>query len=321
MLDTATAIVLAAGQGKRMKSALPKVLHPVLGEPMLDLVLVALEGAGLSNPVVVIGHGGSAVRAHLGDRARIAVQAEQLGTGHAVRMGLDSMREEDGLVAVACGDTPLLTAELFRALRAHHVSEGNAATILTCVLEDAGSYGRIVRRADGGVSGIVEYRDASPAERDIREINSGTYFFNIRELRAAVAEIGNSNAQGEYYLTDAIRIIAGRGGRVGALVWQDRAQTLGVNSPAELAEAEDLLNERVQRGLLASGVRIESRACVRTGPRAEVGGGTVLRGPLELLGATRIGAGCTVGPGLRLVDAIIPDNSRVDSREIIFGTR
>lgn len=320
MLDYATAIVLAAGQGKRMKSALPKVLHPVLGEPMLDLVLSALERAGLSNPIVVIGHGGDEVRAHLGNRARTAVQSEQLGTGHAVRMALDAMTEVEGVVAVACGDTPLLTAELFTALRDHHVREGNAATILSCRLDDPGAYGRIVRDSDGRVTGIVEFRDATPAERNIQEINSGTYFFNIRDLRAAIAGIGNTNAQGEYYLTDAISIVARGGGRVGALVWPDRADTLGVNSPAELAEAEELLNARIQRGHLAAGVRIESRACVRIGPRAAIGGGTVLRGPVEVLGGTQIGAGCVVGPGTRLVDAIIPNNSTVTSQEIIFGS-
>lgn len=315
----ATAIVLAAGMGKRMKSALPKVLHAVLGEPMLDLVLAALAEAGMSEPLVVVGHGAEEVRAHLGPRVRTALQAEQLGTGHAVKCALDQMPEQDGLVAVACGDTPLLSAEAFRALRECHEREGNAATVLTCVLEDPAQYGRIVRNAAGNVTGIIEFKDANAEQRNIREINSGTYFFDIRALRDAVGKLKSENAQKEYYLTDAVGIIASSGAKAGALAWPRFEDTLGVNSPAELAEAEEILGRRIQARHLAAGVRIESRSCVRIGPRAEIGAGTVLRGPLSIEGACRIGTRCELGPGMRIHDAAFPDGSRISPTEVFFG--
>jgi len=313
-----TAIVLAAGMGKRMKSNLPKVLHAVLGEPMLDHVLWALEGAGVTRPVVVVGHGAAEVRAHLGDRARTALQAEQLGTGHAVKCALESMGENDGTVVVACGDTPLLTPESFRALLDFHRAENNSATVLSCVLDNPAHYGRIIRNNSGGVTGIVEYRDASAAQRNIQEINSGTYCFELNVLRNAVNKIANSNDQKEYYLTDTIHILASEGHSVDALSWPHWVETTGVNSPVELAVAEDALSHRIHARHMAAGVVIESRATVRIGPLVVIGAGTRLLPGTIIEGRSRVGEGCRIGPNVRLVDVDLPSGAVVGPQEMRF---
>jgi bifunctional UDP-N-acetylglucosamine pyrophosphorylase/glucosamine-1-phosphate N-acetyltransferase len=313
-----TAIVLAAGMGKRMKSNLPKVLHTVLGEPMLDHVLWALAGAGVTQPVVVVGHGAGEVRAHLGDRARTALQAEQLGTGHAVKCALEAMSETEGTVVVACGDTPLLTPESFRDLLAFHRNKNNSATVLSCVLDNPAHYGRIIRNNSGGVTGIVEFRDASAAQRNIQEINSGTYCFELNALRNAVNKIANTNDQKEYYLTDTIHILATEGHSVDALSWPHWVETTGVNSPVELAEAEDALSHRIHARHMVAGVVIESRATVRIGPLVEIGAGTRLLPGTIIEGRSRIGEGCRIGPNVRLVDVELPPGAVVGPQEMRF---
>jgi bifunctional UDP-N-acetylglucosamine pyrophosphorylase/glucosamine-1-phosphate N-acetyltransferase len=297
------AVVLAAGEGKRMKSPKPKVLHGILGEPMLDLVLESLQTAGASQSVVVVGHGAAEVRRWLADRVPTAFQDRQLGTGHAARCGLSQLPEGDGYVVVTCGDVPLVTPASYRALVDACAASGTAAVILTFCPDDAAAYGRIVRDASGGVARIVEYKDASPDERALREVNSGIYCFRLGLLRSVIDRLTTNNAQGEYYLTDTIALLRADGHRIGAVVAPDWRECLGVNSPAELSQAEAVLQQRIFAGHIANGVRIENPATVRIGPRVRIGADSLIRLGSVLEGSTAIGDGCVVGPHSVLVNA------------------
>ena len=243
-MQSVRGLVLAAGQGKRMNSPLPKVLHTAGGKPMLEHVLSALAGAGVTIPVVVVGHGADEVRTWIRDRASTALQSPQLGTGHAVMVAADQFSEFPGDLLITCGDTPLVSDKLFSRLISFHRGGGFSATILSAILDDPAAYGRIVRDALGAVEGIVEFRDASPEQRNIREINSGIYCFSWPELRAALGGLKNHNSQSEYYLTDAIALLRAAGKSVGALAAEDSREVLGVNTPEELAVADAILRER-----------------------------------------------------------------------------
>ena len=239
------AIVLAAGLGKRMQSDLPKVLHPALGRPLLGHVLDAVQGASITRVVVVVGHQAERVQqAFAGRELGWALQVPQLGTAHAVQQAASHFRGYDGDVVVLCGDTPLLTARTLQALCAAHRQSAAAATVLSAEVDDPTGYGRIKRGRDGEVLGIVEEKDASPAERAIREINSGLYVFSAPELFTALGKVGADNAQREYYLTDTLAILRQAGKRVSAYRCDDAREVLGVNDPSQLHEAERILSAR-----------------------------------------------------------------------------
>ncbi len=235
---TRTVIVLAAGEGKRMKSALPKVLHPLLGRTLVGHVLAAADEAIAAEPLVVIGHGAEQVRTHLAEvapKARTVVQAEQRGTGHAVRIAVEALAELGGTVVVLNGDIPLLRAETLRALVHTHETTRAAATVLTAEVADPTGLGRIVRNRGGEFEAIVEERDATPAQRVIREINSGAYAFEPGALRDVLGKLSTNNDQGEEYLTDVIGLLAAAGRPVVAHRAPDATETLGANDRAELA--------------------------------------------------------------------------------------
>lgn len=224
-----------------MKSGTAKVLHRVGGRPMIDLVLETLREAGISRVVVVTGHLEDQVRGHLGARAECVTQAERKGTGHAVMQAEPALREFDGIVVVACGDVPLLRPETLRSAVQEFEGQGASGVVLTTDLEDPTGYGRIIRTPAGDVARIVEHKDASEEERRVREINSGTYCFDARSLFAALKQVTNQNAQGEYYLTDVVEILLREGKRVRAFKIADAAEAMGVNSPEELSRAEAAL--------------------------------------------------------------------------------
>ncbi|MDX2177719.1 MAG: NTP transferase domain-containing protein [Candidatus Sumerlaeia bacterium] len=312
MADGAAAIVLAAGEGKRMKTSLPKVLHPVLGVPMLHRVVRALSGAGVARIVVVIGHAADAVRASLdGLGVSTALQAEQLGTGHAARCALPELEGWAGPVVVACGDTPLVTAELFRGALDAHAAAGAAATVVTCRVPQPGSYGRIVRGVGGGVEAIMEFRDASAEQRAIDEINSGNYVFSGGILPDYLAQLRADNSQREYYLTDVVGLLRKGGSAVAGFMRPDFRELLGVNSLAELADAENILSTAAAARLMASGVAVRSPATCRIAPEAEVGRDSVVLPGVSLEGACRLGERCVVGPNVVLRDAVLPAGTRV----------
>ncbi|THF74480.1 bifunctional UDP-N-acetylglucosamine diphosphorylase/glucosamine-1-phosphate N-acetyltransferase GlmU [Cohnella fermenti] len=305
------AIVLAAGQGKRMKSKLYKVLHPVCGKPMVSHVVEAVKKASCERTVVIVGHGAEAVMAHLGDAAEYALQAEQLGTGHAVLQTKPQLGDADGIALVVCGDTPLVTAETLEALVRLHGQEGSAATILTAELEEPTGYGRIVRGASGEVVGIVEQKDCTPEQASIREINTGTYCFDNRKLFAALAQVTNQNAQGEYYLTDVIGILQKQGERISAYKSQDPAEAIGVNDRIALGEAERLMRRRIARAHQTNGVTLIDPEHTYIESEVEIGADTVIYPGTVLKGRTTIGSDCVIGPSAELKDTTVADGTTI----------
>jgi bifunctional UDP-N-acetylglucosamine pyrophosphorylase/glucosamine-1-phosphate N-acetyltransferase len=227
-------IVLAAGKGKRMKSGLAKVLHPLCGLPMLSYPVAAARAAGAEKIVVVIGHQAGQIRERFGDQGLIFVeQQEQLGTGHAVLQAVEAFRDHEGTIVILCGDVPLILPETVRSLYDRHRAEGAAVTVLTTIPEDPAGYGRVVKTDGGRVVKIVEEKDAAPEEKKIREI----YCVESRFLFPAVAGLGNRNVQGEYYLTDIVEIACSHGLRASSSAAPDPMEVMGINTPEELERA------------------------------------------------------------------------------------
>ncbi len=310
MKETA-ALILAAGKGTRMKSRLPKVLHRVGGLPMAEQVLHAVQKAGTSRQIMVIGFGSEAVQEYFGSRVEFVLQEEQLGTGHAVMQAAPLLETMEGTVVITCGDTPLVTAETFREMMAFHEQQQAAATILTAVMDDPTGYGRIIRNEAGHVVKIVEQKDGAPDELAVQEINTGIYCFDIQKLLGALKQIGNDNAQGEYYLTDAIGILVHAGDAVAAFVTKDSEQTLGVNSRVQLAEAERILRARIAKHWMEEGVTIIAPMNTYIGTEVVIGKDTILYPGTILEGATVIGEGCEVGPYTRLTNVTMGNDTHI----------
>lgn len=308
---TRIAIVLAAGQGKRMKSKLYKVLHPVCGTPMVSHVLKAVKQASCERAVVIVGHGAEAVRAHLGDSAEYALQAEQLGTGHAVLQAKDQLANVEGTAVIVCGDTPLVTGETLKALVELHEREGSAATVMTAEMESPAGYGRVIRGESGEVLRIVEQKDCSPEEAAVREINTGTYCFDNRKLFAALSQVTNHNAQGEYYLTDVIGILQKQGERVSAYKTADQAEAIGVNDRVALAEAEKLMRQRIAKAHMTNGVTIIDPDNTYIEADVTIGADTVLYPGTMLRGRTAIGEDCVIGPSADLKDTTVGSGTTI----------
>ncbi|HEL0212555.1 TPA: NTP transferase domain-containing protein, partial [Streptococcus equi subsp. zooepidemicus] len=254
------AIILAAGKGTRMKSALPKVLHKVSGLSMLEHVLKSVSALAPQKQLTVIGHQAEQVRAVLGDQSLTVVQEEQLGTGHAVMMAEEELSGLEGQTLVIAGDTPLIRGESLKALLDYHIREKNVATILTANAKDPFGYGRIIRNAAGEVVNIVEQKDANEAEQEVKEINTGTYIFDNKRLFEALKHLTTDNAQGEYYLTDVISIFKAGQERVGAYLLKDFDESLGVNDRLALAQAEVIMQERINRQHMLNGVTLQNPA-------------------------------------------------------------
>ncbi|WP_438286908.1 bifunctional UDP-N-acetylglucosamine diphosphorylase/glucosamine-1-phosphate N-acetyltransferase GlmU [Paenibacillus hubeiensis] len=299
------AIVLAAGQGKRMKSKLYKVLHPVCGKPMVGHVLDAALRAGVERTVVVVGHGAEAVQSFLGTKAEYALQAEQLGTGHAVKQAKDLLGSESGSTIVVCGDTPLVTSETLQGLMELHESRGAAATVLTANLDQPHGYGRVIRSEDGSVLRIVEQKDCNPQEDAVKEINTGTYCFDNAKLFAALEKVTNENAQGEFYLTDVIGIFRNEGEVVEAYMSDDIAESIGVNDRLALSQAEGFMRERLAKHHMLNGVTIIDPASTYIGADVTIGADTVLYPGTVLKGTTTIGEACQIGPHADIEDSVI----------------
>ena len=297
-----TTVILAAGKGTRMKSSLPKVLHKAGGKAMLAHVLTAAKEAGARRNIVVVGFGGEAVEAALKGEAEFVTQAEQLGTGHAVLQAEPLLGGTQGTVLVLCGDTPLLTGKLLEKLVREHAAAGAKATVLTAVMPDATGYGRVLRSADGMVERVVEHKDATAEERAVREVNSGIYCFEAPDLFAALHEVGNDNAQGEYYLPDVLEILKKKGEKIFAVAADDYEETLGVNSRAQLAASEKILRRRKNEALMADGVTLMDPDATYVDADVRVGRDTVLYPGTWLEGATVIGEGCEIGPSARFQD-------------------
>lgn len=301
-----------------MKSATPKVLHELCGRSLVGHVLAAAGELQPEHLVVVVGHAREKVTAHLGEIApdvRTAVQAEQNGTGHAVRMGLEELGGSvDGTVVVVCGDTPLLTGATLRALAGTHSADGNAVTVLTAEVPDATGYGRIVRDdATGAVTAIVEHKDATDAQRSIREINSGVFAFDGQLLADALKKVRTDNSQGEEYLTDVLGILREAGHRVGASVAGDHREIAGINNRVQLSEARRILNDRLLTEAMLAGVTVIDPATTFVDVTVTFEQDAVVHPGTQLLGATHLAEGAEVGPNCRLTDTRVGAGARVDN--------
>jgi bifunctional UDP-N-acetylglucosamine pyrophosphorylase / glucosamine-1-phosphate N-acetyltransferase len=315
-------VVLAAGQGTRMKSRLPKVLHRLVGRPLIDHVLRAADAIAPSTMTLVIGHGADLVRSEMVSRPNVGfvVQEPQLGTAHALQQAEPRLAGRQGTVVLLSGDVPLLTGATLRRLVETHQAARAAATVATAIVERPYGYGRIVR-TKGRIARIVEERDASPEVRQIREINSGIYAFDLAPLFEALRGIASQNAQGEYYLTDLIAIYRRRKLPVETLVVDNPREIRGINSRTELAEVSRIVRQTKNEELMAAGVTIIDPATTYIDPDVEIGPDTVIHPGVAIEGQSRIGAACEIHSHVRIVGSEIADKSVILNFCLIIGSR
>src|SRR5690625_1424213 len=313
------AVVLAAGQGTRMKSNLYKVLHPIAGRPMVLHVIDQLKSLQLDKTTTVVGYGAEEVISVIGERSEFVTQEEQLGTGQAVMKAEGLLGNLDGTTLIVCGDTPLITDKTYEALIEHHESSGAKATILTTNAPNPTGYGRVIRNEKNEVERIVEEADASNVERTVQEINTGTYCFDNRALFEALKNVSNDNAQGEYYLTDVIEILKNKQEKVEAYLTFDFDETIGINDRIALAEAETILKRRINAQHMRNGVTIIDPENCYIGPDVEIEQdvtihpGTIITGSSVIKSKAVIGPyseiqNCTVGEGSLITQSVVKDS-------------
>jgi len=303
-------VILAAGQGTRMKSRLPKVLHTIAGRPMVMYVLDAVTGLVDHKPVLVIGHGAGAVQEAVGDAALYAVQEQQLGTGHAVLQARQAAQGQADTVLVLYADMPLLSTDTLRALIEAHQAQTGPITMLICTRDDAMGFGRIQRNAQGRVAGIVEEAQATPEQLAIKELNPGVYCFHGEWLWDHLPRLPLS-PKGEYYLTDLIGMAVAEGHAVEAIVVRDPVETLGVNDRVHLAQVEGIIRQRIRERLMRAGVTMTDPGSTYVDALVQVGQDTVLYPNTHLQGKTRIGTDCQVGPNTIVRDSAVGDRCRL----------
>lgn len=320
MTENVTAVILAAGKGTRMKSDLPKVLHPLVGRTLVMHVLQAVQEAGIREEIIVIGYGAEQVKESLGDDRRYAYQEQQLGTGHAVMAAMDGLPEDTKEIIVLCGDAPLITAATITNLLTAHRKNGAAATVLTAVLEDPAGYGRIIRGEEGSVLRIAEEKDASAREKLLKEVNTGTYCFNLEKLSRALESIKPTNAQGEYYLTDVLEFFSTTGERIDAVKAENSQETLGINNRLQLAEAGKIMRRRINEHWMLEGVGIIDPERTYIDAEVIISADTLLEPGTMLKGKTIIGGGCSLGPDTVIEDSVLEDNVTV-LKSVIISSR
>lgn len=312
-MERIAVIILAAGKGKRMRSGLVKVLHPLLGRPMLSYPLeVTVDQLHPEKTVVVIGHQAEEVRASFSDpRITFVEQKGQLGTGHAVSVAKPTLAEFNETVLILCSDIPLIRSQTLREMLNHHWEKEATLTLLTTYMEDPAGYGRIVRGILGSVRKVVEEKDATHKELEIKEVNSGIYCVQAPFLFQALAELGSDNAQEEYHLTDIIEIAHHEKKEVCTFPVPDPWEIMGVNTRAELAKAEEVLGERVLQHLMLEGVTIQDPKSVYIESDVRIGRDSIIYPNCYLRGRTSIGEGCRIGPQVEIIDSQIGDRVQV----------
>lgn len=319
-----TAVILAAGQGTRMKSSYPKVLHQVCGVPMVEQVIRVVRNGGFEKCVVITGFKEELVRKQLENKEVSFVhQEEQLGTGHAVMQAVPAFEgDKDGYVLVVCGDTPLLRAETIVKLFKVCEEQDASASVLTAILPNPFGYGRVIRDEKGNMTCIVEQKDGTPEQLAVHEINTGTYVFKVSSLLEALKQINNNNAQGEYYLTDVFGIMISSGEKVIPLPADDADETMGVNSRIQLAEADRILRLRKAEELMAEGVTIVDPFHTYIEQDVKVGRDTVIMPGTILQGKTTVGEHCVIGPDTQLTNVTAGDFNalnRVYAHDCVMG--
>lgn len=305
------AVILAAGQGTRMKSKLYKVLHTVCGKPMVQHVLDQVSSLDVQEIVTIVGHGAEKVQSELGSKSQFALQSEQLGTAHAVMQAEEILQGKPGTTFVICGDTPLIKAETMEALIKQHEEQGAKASILTAYLEDPTGYGRIIRNEQGFVEKIVEHKDATEEEREVTEINTGTYCFDNQALFATLKKVSNDNVQGEYYLPDVIEILKSEGEIVTAYQTGDFEETLGVNDRIALAQAEKTMRKRINVEHMRNGVTLIDPEQTYIESNVTIGQDTIIYPGTVIKSGTKIGQECIIGPHTEISSCEIGDATTI----------
>ncbi len=315
-----TAVILAAGKGTRMKSELPKVMHQMAGRPLIDYVLEKVQKLGIKEVLTVVGHGREIVANHVTERSRVVVQEQQLGTGHALIQSVPWLQDESQ-VLVLSGDQPLLSEETLKALLELHENSGAAATVLTAMMTNPFGYGRIIK--DKGLfQGIVEEKDADLKQKEIKEINTGTYCFRGACLKSALGKITPQNVQGEYYLTDVFKLLISLGEKIETLCTVDSTEALGINNRVQLAEAEEILYDRVRKFWMMEGVTIINPSSVFIDTQAVLNKDVVIHPFTLIKGNTRIEEGATIGPGTTLINCNCHKGCQVENsiaRQSVIG--
>ncbi len=312
-----SSLILAAGEGTRMKSDIPKILHKVCGKEMINWVIDTVEELGVAQNIIVLGHGKEQVMEALqGVKADFAYQMERKGTGHAARIGGEKLSGGEDHIIVLYGDSPMIQKETLEDFISYHEKEENDITVLTAKVGNSKGYGRIVRSGDGEFLRIVEENDATPEEKKIKEINSGIYLFRNKgkmPFMTLLGQIKNENKKGEYYLTDAIEIIKSAGGKVGAYEIEDETEILAANNRVELSVLNRIMRKRINEGHMLNGVTMIDPDAVYIEKGVSIGKDTILYPGTFLEGDTVIGAGCEIGPNVKIKDSTLGEGIKIEN--------
>jgi len=316
-------IILAAGKGTRMKSNLVKVLHPLLGLPMLSYTIdLSLNQLEAEKTIVVVGYQADQIKERFKDRkVEFALQEKQLGTGHAVLQAMPLLHGFMGKVLILCGDVPLVKAETMRAFINTFLSNDSTLSVLTTVVKHPSGYGRIIRGEEGWLERIVEEKDATEKERLIREINSGIYCVRASFLKEGLKEIGKENAQGEYYLTDLVEVARKKGLRCSAHMAPDPVEVMGINTRVDLATASEVLRQEKVKELMLSGVTVIHPGTTYADRTVEIGKDTILYPNCTLQGRTRIGERCLIEPNVTVLNSVIGNEVTIRSNSVITESK
>jgi len=322
-LEGIATIILAAGKGTRMKSELVKVLHPILGLPMLSYPIeLSLKRIKAEKTIVVVGHQADRIREMFKDfQVEFAIQKEQLGTGHAVLQAIPFLQSFSGTVLILCGDVPLVELETLRSFIDTYKGNGSTLSVLTAIVEEPFGYGRILRNSEGWLEKIVEEKDASEKEKMIREINTGIFCVKAPFLMEGLREIGKENAQGEYYLTDLVEVAKKRGLRCSAHIVADPMEVMGINTRVDLAVANEVLQQKKLKDLMLSGVTVVDPKTTYVDRIVEVGKDSILYPNCHLQGKTKIGERCIIEPNSKISDSLIGNDVTIRANSVITESK